>query len=72
MRRGSYIPLALCRRHVYNRFCEADQYVVPFHPPLLLAWGAHMNIQAVTNSAWSFYVLKVCCKRAVLARCWSR
>ena len=55
------IPLLyLCRRHVYARYCPEDQYIVPFHPGVLLGWGAHMNIQAVTNSAWSFYVLKVC------------
>jgi hypothetical protein len=33
--------------------------VVPYHPACLLCWGAHMNIQAVTNTVWSFYVLKV-------------
>jgi hypothetical protein len=33
--------------------------IVPYHPACLLCWGAHMNIQAVTNTAWSYYVLKV-------------
>jgi hypothetical protein len=36
--------------------------VVPYHPAVLLAWGAHMNIQCVTESSWSFYVLKYAAK----------
>ena len=49
-------------RHIYARFCDADQWVVPYHPAVLLAWQAHMNIQAVTATAWSFYVLKYAAK----------
>ncbi len=27
-------------------------------PQILLAWGAHMNLQRITPGAWSFYLLK--------------
>lgn len=46
-------------RYIYPRHNEADGNIVPYHPACLLCWGAHMNIQAVTDTAWSFYVLKV-------------
>jgi hypothetical protein len=36
-------------RHLYARFNEGDNNVVPYHPAVLLAWGAHMNLQAVTD-----------------------
>ena len=29
----------------------------PYHLAMLLLWGAHMNLQQVTQSAWSSYVL---------------
>lgn len=48
-----------CCRYIYPRHNAGDSMVVPYHPACLLCWGAHMNIQAVTNTAWSFYVLKV-------------
>lgn len=53
---------AACHRHVYNRFCEEDAWVVPYHPAVLLAWNAHMNLQAVTDAAWSYYLLKYAAK----------
>ena len=28
-----------------------------YHPGVLLLLGAHMNLQQITQSAWSFYVL---------------
>lgn len=31
---------------------------VPYHPMVLMTWGAHMNIQRVTSAAWSYYLLK--------------
>ena len=29
----------------------------PYHLAMLLQWGAHMNLQQVTQSAWPSYVL---------------
>ena len=26
-------------RHIYARFCSGDQWVVPYHPAVLLSWG---------------------------------
>lgn len=46
------------KRYEYSRFCHLDENVVPFHPPTLLAWGAHMNLQIVTGTDFSRYVLK--------------
>ena len=37
---------------------HCDRNVVPYHPTILLLWGAHMNLQRITNNAWSFYLLK--------------
>ncbi len=45
---------------------EVDRNVVPFHPKVLLMWGAHMNIQRITNSAWSFYL---CTEAGAIVRC---
>lgn len=36
--------------------------MVPYHPAVLLAWNAHMNLQAVTDAAWSYYLLKYAAK----------
>ena len=35
---------------------------VPYHPVVAYLWGAHTNIQVVTNAAWSFYMLKYALK----------
>ena len=35
---------------------------MPYHPTVLLLWNAHMNLQRITNSAWSFYLLKYAMK----------
>ena len=50
--------LAFLFRYIYNRHNQRDGDVVPYHPAVLLAWGAHVNIQRVTNTSWSFYILK--------------
>lgn len=50
-------PAPSCR-YVYPRHNASDGMVVPYHPAVLLAWGAHVNIQRVTNTSWSFYILK--------------
>lgn len=41
--------------------------VVPYHPAVLLAWGAHMNLQAVTDTAWSYYLLTYAAKEQLPA-----
>lgn len=56
----------LCR-FLYARFCQADGNVVPYHPAVLLAWGAHMNVQVVTDTAWSYYLLKYAAKEQLPA-----
>lgn len=61
------LSLTACCRHLYARFTEADGMVVPYHPAVLLAWGAHMNLQAVTDTALSFYLLKYAAKQQVPA-----
>jgi len=45
-----------CHRFIYPRHNTCDENVVPYHCAVLAAWGAHMNIQRVTATAWSFYV----------------
>jgi hypothetical protein len=52
---------------LYARFNESDSNVVPYHPAVLLAWGAHMNLQAVTDTAWSYYLLKYAAKEQLPA-----
>ena len=49
-------------RYEYFRFCEYDQWIVPYHPGVLLCWNGHMNIQRITNTEWSYYVLKYAAK----------
>jgi hypothetical protein len=49
-------------RWKYFRPGYLHRNVVPFHPSVLLLWGAHMNLQRVTNSAWSHYLLKYALK----------
>jgi hypothetical protein len=47
---------------VYFRPRYEDCNVVPYHPLILLLWGAHVNIQRVTSDAWSHYLLKYAMK----------
>ena len=49
-------------RWLYYRPRHVDRNVVPYHPVILLLWGAHMNLQRITQTAWSFYVLKYAMK----------
>ena len=42
------------------RYC--DRNVVPYHPSIALLWGAHTNMQRITNDAWSYYILKYAMK----------
>lgn len=55
-------------RYTYFRPGDAHRNVVPYHPGILLAWGAHMNIQCVTSRAWSLYLLKYAVKANHLAQ----
>jgi hypothetical protein len=43
---------------VYFRPGWEHRNVVPYHPAILLIWGAHMNLQMITNASWSLYLLK--------------
>lgn len=49
-------------RYLYYRPRHAVRNVVPYHPVVLLLWKAHMNLQRITQTAWSFYVLKYAMK----------
>lgn len=55
----------------YRYYCprEVDRYTSPYHPLVLLHWNAHMNIQLVTNVAWSKYMLKYSMKVCVWVWC---
>lgn len=60
---------ASTQRWEYFRPRACDQNVVPYHPLVLLYWNAHMNIQRITASAWSFYLLKYACKVRACCAC---
>jgi hypothetical protein len=47
-------------RYYCPRYC--DRNTVPYHPMVLLLWGAHTNVQRVTHSAWSYYLFKYALK----------
>eukprot|EP00951_Prasinocladus_malaysianus_P048892 scaffold663445_cov75-Prasinocladus_malaysianus.AAC.1 len=49
-------------RYLYFRRGYCDRNVVPYMPDLLLLWGAHCNVQLVTNAAFSRYLLKYALK----------
>lgn len=49
-------------RWLYFRPGYEHRNVVPYHPTVLLLWKAHMNIQRVTNSSISHYLLKYAMK----------
>jgi hypothetical protein len=42
----------------YYRPREEDRNVIPYHAGILLSWRAHMNIQRVTHTDWTRYLLK--------------
>jgi hypothetical protein len=46
----------------YFRFNSANQWIVPYHPTVLLLWRAHMNIQRITDTQWRKYILKYATK----------
>ena len=50
------------RRWEYYRPRYEDRNVVPYHATLLLLWGAHINLQSVNTTYWSYYLLKYAMK----------
>jgi len=49
--------------YIYRCLIEADSWVVPYHPPTLLLWNAHMNAQYVTDRGFARYMSKYIAKR---------
>jgi len=49
--------------YVYKCLTEADSWVVPYHPPTLLIWDAHMNAQYITDKGFARYMMKYITKR---------
>lgn len=45
-------------RYIYKCLTQADSWVVPYHPAILLLWDAHMNIQYITNKGFAQYMSK--------------
>ncbi len=50
-------------RYIYKCRNEADSWVVPYHPPTLLLWNAHMNAQYITDRGFAQYLSKYVVKR---------
>lgn len=45
-------------RYTYKRTTEAERWVVPYNPQLLLLWEGHMNAQYVTSDGLASYLTK--------------
>eukprot|EP00798_Chlamydomonas_sp_ICE-L_P024357 gene24357-biopygen18818 len=56
------------KRYLYFRPREEDRNVVPYHPTVMAIWGAHFNLQVITNEIWSYYVLKYAMKTEPLGK----
>lgn len=50
------------QRWTYYRPTSQYRNIVPYHAGILLLWKAHMNIQRVTNTGLSYYLLKYAMK----------
>ncbi|GET03473.1 AAA family ATPase [Rhizophagus clarus] len=50
-------------RYVYKCLTEADSWVVPYHPAILLLWDAHINVQYITDKGFTRYMTKYITKR---------
>ncbi|KAK9829678.1 hypothetical protein WJX72_007303 [[Myrmecia] bisecta] len=50
------------QRWTYYRRCYAERNVVPYHPVNSLLWNAHTNVQYITQTSWSRYVMKYALK----------
>jgi hypothetical protein len=49
-------PYIQCWEYYRPKHC--DWNVVLYYATLLLLWGAHINVQRITSSYWSYYLLK--------------
>jgi len=45
-------------RYIYKCLTQADSWVVPYHPAILLLWDAHINIQYITDKGFARYISK--------------
>ncbi|PKY55080.1 hypothetical protein RhiirA4_292604, partial [Rhizophagus irregularis] len=50
------------QRYIYRCIKPEDQWVVPYHPQILMIWNAHMNIQYVSSQKLAFYLTKYIAK----------
>ena len=50
------------QRYEYLRLHPGDKNVSPYIPSLLLLWNAHLNVQRVSDTQWSAYMLKYALK----------
>ncbi|GES90087.1 Pif1-like helicase domain-containing protein [Rhizophagus clarus] len=50
-------------RYIYKCLTEADSWVVPYHPAILLLWDAHINVQYITDKGFAHYMTKYITKR---------
>src|SRR3989337_1439223 len=50
-------------RYIYKSLTQADSWVVPYHPAILLLWDAHMNAQYITDIGFASYMIKYVLKR---------
>src|SRR5215216_4319983 len=50
-------------RYIYKCLTDADSWVIPYHPAILLLWNAHMNIQYITDRGFARYMVKYIIKR---------
>lgn len=56
------VKLNYYRRWEYFQPKYCDKNVVPYHATILLVWGAHINLQWITFSYWSYYLIKYAMK----------
>jgi hypothetical protein len=48
----------ISKKWKYARFHPCDADIVPYHRATLVLWGAHHNLQLVSNELFSWYLLK--------------
>ena len=54
--------LSKIKRWEYYKPRHEDCNVVPYQASLLLVWGAHLNLQRINTTYWSYYLLKYAIK----------
>ena len=64
---GAHYDDAL-KQWVYYRPGEQNAYVVPYHPAVLLLWGAHVNVQRVVRNSLHNYLVKYVVKSEAVGR----